>query len=44
VKRGVALTHCHTLPHTVAQHTQVNKVINMLACWFEDPDSLAFKK
>lgn len=22
----------------------VNKVINMLCCWFEDPDSLAFKK
>jgi cycloartenol synthase len=22
----------------------VNKVINMLACWLEDPDSLAFKK
>jgi hypothetical protein len=22
----------------------VNKVINMLCCWFEDPDSMAFKK
>jgi hypothetical protein len=22
----------------------VNKMLNMLACWFEDPDSLAFKK
>ena len=22
----------------------VNKVINMLCCWFEDPDSVAFKK
>lgn len=22
----------------------VNKVINMLCCWFEDPDSTAFKK
>jgi cycloartenol synthase len=22
----------------------VNKIINMLCCWFEDPDSLAFKK
>jgi cycloartenol synthase len=22
----------------------VNKVINMLCCWFEDPDGLPFKK
>ena len=22
----------------------VNKVLNMLCCWLEDPDSVAFKK
>jgi cycloartenol synthase len=22
----------------------VNKIINMLCCWFEDPNSTAFKK
>ncbi|WIA35779.1 hypothetical protein OEZ86_004168 [Tetradesmus obliquus] len=48
--RKAALAEVMTHIHYEDENTRyvdigpVNKVINMLCCWFEDPDSLAFKK
>eukprot|EP00878_Enallax_costatus_P022882 GHUV01024316.1.p1 GENE.GHUV01024316.1~~GHUV01024316.1.p1 ORF type:complete len:552 (+),score=141.41 GHUV01024316.1:1059-2714(+) len=48
--RKAALKECMKHIHYEDENTRyvdigpVNKVINMLCCWFEDPDSLAFKK
>eukprot|EP00775_Hariotina_reticulata_P008841 gene8841-9020_t len=48
--RKTALKECMKHIHYEDENTRyvdigpVNKVINMLCCWFEDPDGLAFKK
>jgi hypothetical protein len=42
--RSTALWHLQDENTRYIDIGPVNKVLNMLACWFEDPDSQAFKK